>query len=138
MIFQLQESKANSVFANGMRQGRVWRCAAHHNSKGISFLNSLGGIIAARGLRCKSTPSGIKKGLGDILNTVPSIFENFGFRISENATAFSNRTSHTNLPLPFPGGEAVFLENSGNYSGYCPEFSNGQLCAKIVHMEAGA
>jgi len=92
MIFQLQENKANSVFANDMRQDRVWRCAAHHNSKGISFLNSLGGIIAARGLRCKSTPSGIKKGLGDILNYIPS------------------RTSHTNFPLPFPGGEAVFME----------------------------
>jgi hypothetical protein len=94
MIFQLQENKANSVFANGMRQDSAWRCAAHRNSKGISFLNSLGGIIAARGLRCKSTPSGnIKKGLGDILNTIPSI-----------------RTSHTNFPLPFPGGEAVFME----------------------------
>jgi len=92
MVFQLQESKANSVFANGMRQDSVWRCAAHCNSKGIRFLNSLGGI-AARGLRWKSTPSGNnKKGLGDIFETVPS------------------RTSHTNFPPPFPGGEAVFLE----------------------------
>lgn len=120
MIFQLQGSKANSVFANSMRQDRVWRCAAHRNSEGIGFFNSSGGIIAARGLRWKSTPSGNKKGLGDIFETVPS------------------RTSHTNFPLLFPGGEAVFLENSGNYSGYCPEFSNGQLRAKIVHMEAEA
>lgn len=114
MISQLQVcvSKANSVFADGMRQKVMGNsCTADHNSKGKGLVNNLGGNIVATGLWCraKTTPSWNKKrGHTDFMNAVPSIFENRRFRISENAAAFSNRTSHTNPSLPNQGGGAIF------------------------------
>lgn len=118
MISQLQVCvcKANSVFANGMRQDSIWRCAAHHNSKGKGLVYTHGGNIVATGFWCKAktTPSwNNEKGRTYSKTSVfgyPKMQRHFRIDIRN---AVPSRTSHTNPSLPNQGGGAIFNMEAG-------------------------